>query len=94
MLPTKFQVHWPFGSGEEVKMNLVNQQCFFDTLCIKHKIFFYKKSKFQSAGMNLKIKSRSAKSNKTSLLKFQPLVQDIVCTQAFFYQNLCFKVPV
>ena len=29
-----------------------------------------------------------------SLLKLQPMVQDIVCTQAFFYQNLSFKVPV
>ena len=26
-------------------------------------------------------------------VKFQPLVQDTVCTQAFFYQNLSFKVP-
>ena len=29
-----------------------------------------------------------------SLVKFKPLVQEIVCTQAFFYQNLSFKVPV
>ena len=54
--------------------------------------------------MTLKMRSRSPKSNHffplswwcicASLVKFQPLVQEILCTQAFFYQNLGFKVPV
>ena len=54
--------------------------------------------------MTLKMRSRSPKSNHffplsywcicASLVKFQPLVQEIVCTYTFFYQNLSFKVPV
>ena len=65
---------------------------------------FLSKFVFQSVGVTLKIRLRSPKSNHffllyykyicASLVECQPSVRERVCTQAFFYKKLSFKVPV